>query len=128
MCIFTYRQRRHHISNCLILFQIPGPCFLAAVFPCIFCENREETCSIWQESRRKMVRIRCNEPVTVYGCRLWQVPVDSHKNRINPATGSIHWNTAAMKSQELHWNRPFPVMRVRPGMYTNLPRRIIPAI
>ena len=48
----------------------PGQCFLAAVFPCISCENREEMGSIWQESRRKMVRIRCNEPVTVYGCRL----------------------------------------------------------
>ena len=95
-------------------------CFLAAVFPCISCENREETCSIWQESRWKMVRIRCNEPMIVYSCRLWQIPVDSRKNRTNPATGSIHWNTATMKSRELHWNRPFPAVRVRPGKLNSI--------
>ena len=82
----------------------PGQCFLTAVFPCISLKNRKETCniwqetrSIWQEPRRKMVRTRCNEPVTVYSCRLWQVPVDSRGNQINPLTGSIHPNTAAMK-------------------------------
>ena len=75
----------------------PGQCFLAAVFPCISCKNREETCSIWQEPRRKILRTQCNQPVTVYSCQLWQISVDSCRNRINPVTGSIHPNTAAMK-------------------------------
>ena len=69
-CLFPYLNENKKVDNedkSKILIELdtylceegrdPGQCFLAAVFPCISCENRQETCSIWQESRRKMVRI-----------------------------------------------------------------------
>ena len=40
-------------------------------------------------------------PVTVSGCRFSQVPIGSERNRVNSVTGSVHRNTASMKSPEL---------------------------
>ena len=53
-------------------------------------------------TRRKMPGIRRRNPVTVPGCRFWQFPVSSERNRMNPVTGSVHRNTASIKSPEYH--------------------------
>ncbi len=53
-------------------------------------------------TRREVPGIRHKNPVTVSGCRFWQVPVGSGRNRINPVTGSVHRNTVSMKSPEYH--------------------------
>lgn len=54
--------------------------------------------------------IRCHNPTTVSGCRFWQVPAGSGRNRINPVTRSVHRNTASMKSSGISQN---PVVSCR---------------
>jgi hypothetical protein len=54
-----------------------------------------------------MLRIRRRNPVIVSGRRLRQVPVGSGKSWINPITGSVHWNTASMKSPKYHGTSRF---------------------
>ena len=46
--------------------------------------------------QRKSTEYGSSIPVSVSGCRFWQVPVDSGRNRINPDTGTVYRNTASV--------------------------------
>ncbi len=49
---------------------------------------------------RKIPEIWCKYPASVSSCLFRRVRVGSGRNRINPVTGSVHRNTASMKSAD----------------------------
>ena len=51
-----------------------------------------------QETHHFQPGYRRKNPLTVCGCRCWQAPIDSTRNRVNPVNRFIHPNTI------LPWN------------------------